>query len=244
MQRRTFITALATLPFIRPALAEIPEHEIKLISSGADSKDLVYGLHVKLAKGWKTYWAVPGEAGIPPLIKIEGKDIEGFTVQYPTPIRIIDGSGESIGYHDEVVFILRPTTTALINRAHVEGKISAFMGVCQIICKPVKFEADLSSAVRNDVLLKKYMAQVPTQSTFVSKATQNADQIEITLSLPVDDLFVDGPSNLYLRKPALSQGKATLKIDGLTEGQKLTGEKLRITAVVGGKGLEQTITIS
>jgi DsbC/DsbD-like thiol-disulfide interchange protein len=31
-------------------------------------------LHLILAPGWKTYWRAPGDAGIPPMMDLEGSD--------------------------------------------------------------------------------------------------------------------------------------------------------------------------
>ena len=243
MNRRQLLAGAAVSSFLTPEMAQAAEWETRLISSSAGG-ELLYGLHIKLAAGWKTYWRVPGVAGIPPTIKLDGPDIESFTVDYPLPIRISDASGEAIGYHDEVLFILRPKLKPDIKLEAVIGKVSAFFGVCQNICRPAKFAADLSTAVADDTLMQKFLQRVPKASDFVAKATQKGDELEITLNQVVQDLFVDGPENLYFRKPTFGLGYAKLKIDGLTAGQKIQGKELRITAVVDGDGLEQTVTVA
>ena len=237
MHRRTFIAALATAPFIRPAFADEPQWQTRLITATLEGQQ-IYGLHIKLAPGWKTYWRVPGEAGIPPLIKLEGTGVGSVAIDYPLPIRIIDESGEAIGYHDEVVFILRPTP------AVKDAKLSAFFGVCQTICRPAKFEASLAEAVNDDSTMQKFIARVPSAADFISKASQNAGELVLNMSQKLDDIFIDGPDGLYFRKPEISNGKAILKIDGLAEGQKLSGETLHITGAIQGKGLEQTLVVS
>ena len=43
-------------------------------------------LHLTLSPGWKTYWRVPGEAGIPPLFDIAAStNIAALAVHWPTP---------------------------------------------------------------------------------------------------------------------------------------------------------------
>jgi len=244
MQRRIFLASLASLPFVGQTRAATPEWEARLITRGIDENSPTLGLHVKLAKGWKTYWRVPGEAGIPPQIKIEGSGITTTKILYPLPQRLIDDSGESIGYHDEVVFILQPSFADGAARKPLQGKLNAFLGVCQIICKPVKFEASLASAVADEQLFDRFMMQVPKQAQFVSTAEQSDKLLELALTDQVHDIFIDGPDTLYFRKPELNGKTARLKIDGLDEGQNLKGEKLRIIASVNGKGLEQTVVIS
>ena len=237
MHRRTFIAALAATPFIRSALAETPEWQTRLITS-AQAGQQIYGLHIKLAPGWKTYWRVPGEAGIPPLIKLEGTGTGSVVIDYPLPIRIIDESGEAIGYHDEVVFILRPTP------AVKDAKLSAFFGVCKNICRPAKFEASLAEAVSDDSIMRKFIARVPRAADFISKASLIASELVLDVTQKCDDIFIDGPDGLYFRKPTITDALAKFKIDGLADGQSLRGEKLKITASVNGKGLEQSTIVS
>ena len=235
---------MATFPFSAPSRAATPDWETRLIAGGMDEKGITLGLHVKLAKGWKTYWRVPGEAGIPPQIKLDSPEIVAINVLYPLPSRLIDDSGEALGYHDEVVFIVKPTINPALKHGRPQGKLSAFFGVCEKICKPVKFEAELSSAVLDDRLLDKYLEQVPKQGKVATKAEHTAAGLELTLTQGFEDIFVDGPEGVYFRKPVFDGRLARLKIDGLQEGRKLSGEQLRLTASTKGKGLEQAVTVT
>lgn len=237
MHRRTFIAALAATPFIRPALADTAEWQTRLITTMLNGQQ-IYGLHIKLAPGWKTYWRVPGEAGIPPLIKLEGAGTTPPVIDYPLPIRIIDESGEAIGYHDEVVFIVRPTL------AVKDAKLSAFFGVCKNICRPAKFEASLADAVSDDSTMQTFLTRLPTAADFISKASLNGNELVLDITQKLDDIFIDGPDGLYFRKPTITDTLAKFKIDGLADGQSLKGEKLKITAAANDKGLEQQTMVS
>ena len=243
MKRREFLAAVAASTFLSSTIARAEDWQTRLIKSSATDK-LLYGLHIKLSPGWKTYWRVPGSAGIPPSIKLEGTGIESLAVDYPLPIRINDESGEAIGYHDEVVFILRPKPKADAKPEKLDGKVSAFFGVCKDICRPAKFAADLSAAVVDDNLMQKYLERVPVASDFIRQAIQSDDQLELNLEQVVQDILVVGPEGLYFHKPTFGIGSAKLKIFGLTGDQKLRTKDLDITAIVDGTGLEQTVTVA
>ena len=245
MKRRTFLTILTTAAFASPARATSPDWQASLIAGGFDGQKYLAGLRIMLAPGWKTYWRVPGEAGVPPDIKVNGENLDSFEVQLPLPKRIIDESGEAIGYHDEVIFLLalKPKSAGQPVSAHV----SAFFGVCQNICKPAKFDAilDLKPGINEaDPLLATWRARLPAPSAFITSARQAGTEMVLGLKQQVDDIFVEGPDGLYFRKPAFSQGKATIKIDGLQDGQKLAGTSLRFTADMQDKGLEQMVKVA
>ena len=198
-----------------------------------------------LEPGWKTYWRVPGEAGVPPQIKVTGDNVESFDILSPLPMRITDESGEAIGYHDEVVFLLSVKAKDITQP--VSAAISAFFGVCQNICKPAKFDGTLELKPEPnsaDPVLAAWQDKLPKTATFVGHAQQKDSELVLTLETPVSDIFVEGPDSLYFRKPSFQANKAVLKIDGLQKGETLKGKELRCTATMQGKGLEQTITVS
>ena len=59
-------------------------------------------------QGWKTYWRMPGDAGIPPQFDWSGsQNVKSVEVLWPAPQRFIDSGGETVGYKDRVVFPLR-----------------------------------------------------------------------------------------------------------------------------------------
>ena len=237
------MATVAASTFMSPTIARADDWQTRLIKSSATG-ELLYGLHIKLSPGWKTYWRVPGSAGIPPSIKLEGADIESLAVDYPLPIRINDESGEAIGYHDEVVFILRPKLKAEAKPEKLNGKVSALFGVCKDICRPAKYAADLSAAETDDPLMQKYLERVPVASDFIRQAIQKDDELELNLDRVFQDILVVGPDGLYFHKPTFGIGSARVKISGLTSEQKLQTKDLDITAVVDGTGVEQTVKVA
>ena len=68
---------------------------------------LFLGIKISLAKGWKTYWKNPGDAGASIDVSIESKDINEFEILYPLPKEYIDHSVKTIGYENEVIFPIK-----------------------------------------------------------------------------------------------------------------------------------------
>lgn len=107
--------------------------EVRLLPGELSDGERVAGLALSIAPGWKTYWRMPGEAGVPPRFDWSGsRNLAALDVLWPTP-EIFESFGMmSIGYGDEVVLPIRlvpedpgqPITLAL----------EAEFGVCREIC--------------------------------------------------------------------------------------------------------------
>lgn len=248
MKRRIFLSGLAALPFSQTARAE-QAWTAELLQGNFDGKAYQAGLHIMLQPGWKTYWRNPGEGGIPPDIKLEGDNLASFTIDAPLPTRIIDGSGEAIGYHDEVVFPI--TLTPKDATAPIAASLKSFFGVCAKICTPAKFAAALqfqpnSPPSASAKLLASWAARVPKKKAFIESLSVKDGQLVLDLQQSVDDIFVEGPDRYYFRKPELNlkAGKAVIKVDGLKADGDLKSADLRITAAVQSRGIEQIWTIT
>jgi len=242
MKRRALIAGLGLLPFVTAAAHADDDWHARVVIGGFDGADFWAGLVVTLGEGWKTYWRVPGEAGIPPQIKVSGGDVTSCEVLYPLPERIVDDSGEAIGYHRTVMFPLRIATAK--TSTSIAGNVSAFFGVCQQICKPAKFEGTLDGAWDEADFIRKWRDMVPAAGNFITGVSQKKDVLTLKLSQQVDDIFIEGPEGLYFRKPSVSGSIAQVKIDGLAAGQKLKGSQLKFTAAMHGKGLEQSAAVA
>ena len=248
MKRRHFLFALGSLPFATPAFAA-QQWKTALLHGSFDGEAYQAGLHIALDKGWKTYWRNPGEAGIPPLIKAEASEnLKTMEVLFPLPIRIIDDSGEALGYHDEVVFLLK--LTPVDPAKPVTAAVSAFFGVCEKICIPAKFSGalkfvPLQQKVDDSAVLAAWAAKVPPQGKVATSAHVQGSKLTLELAAVFDEVLVEGPDQFYFRKADLSKpGKASITVDGLKSDDTLKGQSLRITAASGTQGLEQTVTVT
>jgi DsbC/DsbD-like thiol-disulfide interchange protein len=247
MKRRIVLSGFLTLPFAGTALAE-QAWAAELLQGNFDGKAYLAGLRITLQPGWKTYWRNPGEGGIPPDIKAEGDNLASFGVDAPLPTRIVDESGEAIGYHKEVVFpiTLNPKDAA----APLNINLKSFFGVCAKICTPAKFNGELqfqpsAAPALASNLLQQWSARVPKVENFISGSIVKGGELVLDLKAPVEDIFVEGPDRYYFYKPELNQqpGRAVIKVGGLKNDSDLGSAKLRITGVMQGQGIEQTIIL-
>jgi DsbC/DsbD-like thiol-disulfide interchange protein len=95
----------------------------------------ISGLKLELAKGWKTYWRAPGEAGIPAQFNWASSiNLKAVEVHWPRPQVFELQSMQSIGYKDAVT--LPFTFTPIDPSKAIEIKANIDLGVCHDICLP------------------------------------------------------------------------------------------------------------
>lgn len=92
-------------------------------------------LHLRLAEGWKTYWRIPGEAGIAPRFDwSSSQNLAEVRVHWPQPTVFDQGGFQSIGYHDELILPLELVPARTGVPMVLDGRIN--IGVCDDICVP------------------------------------------------------------------------------------------------------------
>ena len=91
---------LVILVAMRPALAAdaspwdgSERAAMRLIAGGPARADdqAIYraGMEIRLAPGWKTYWRMPGDSGVPPRFDFSKSDnVEAVTVMWPAPLAV------------------------------------------------------------------------------------------------------------------------------------------------------------
>ena len=121
--------------------------KIRLISSDELNKDgsVFVGLEIKMPKKIKTYWRIPGEAGIPAQLDISGSNnIISHEMFWPFPVR-----EEQYGFLNFVYYgkVILPIKLQLDKKAgQTKLKADVFLGICSDICIPVQevLELDLN----------------------------------------------------------------------------------------------------
>ncbi|MCC5970753.1 MAG: hypothetical protein JJU15_12465 [Pararhodobacter sp.] len=99
-------------------------------------------LHLRLADGWKTYWRIPGEAGIAPRLDWSGsQNVASVTTHWPRPIVFDQNGFRSIGYDGELVLPLEFTPTRGGRPMALSAQIT--IGVCRDTCVPVDLSLSL-----------------------------------------------------------------------------------------------------
>lgn len=136
---RTFCAAL--LAFAAPGHAQMPDElaYADLNAGWRDGHTHVAGLTIRLAPGWKTYWRVPGEAGIPPVFNWSGSsNVAAVRVHFPVPKVFEQGGIRGIGYIGQVTFPLNIRTHDASAPVRLRGEID--IGVCEEVCVPVTLQ--------------------------------------------------------------------------------------------------------
>jgi DsbC/DsbD-like thiol-disulfide interchange protein len=224
------------------------------------------GLEITLAPGWKTYWRIPGESGVPPQLDWSASvNLKSITMEWPAPLRYHDAAGESIGYADRVVFPLRIEPGD--NAQPVDIKLKLFYAVCKDICIPaeanptLRFSPMPNSSSPDAALLESFVARIPApprssllpaiEALRLMKTGEGATlEVVFARNLPsaTTDIFIEGHPEAYFRapRPALPGSEASafrLTIDGLKDWQALRGRQLSVTVISGAASLAQTLRV-
>ena len=149
MNRRRLIASLAALPFAGASADARPErYRVTLIGGAFDGKVFRAGVRAEMDEGWKTYWRMPGDSGIPPDFDwSQSANVKSLEVLYPTPQRFRDESGETIGFKDRVVFPV--VVTAADETLPVKLVLNLFFAVCETVCIPATAQAGLELGFRS-----------------------------------------------------------------------------------------------
>ena len=142
--------AMLLLPAVAAAESAVLPKDIAKVSilpgwRAADGRHFA-GIRIKLAKGWKTYWRAPGDAGIPPQLNWSGsRNLGSAKLIWPTPkVYNINGM-RSIGYDGDIVLPIEITPRRNGNQP-ITLRAKLEIGVCEDICIPisVKLSGDLA----------------------------------------------------------------------------------------------------
>ena len=214
-------------------------------------------VEIELAKGWKTYWRNPGDAGgVPPNFNwSRSANLGSARVLYPAPHRLSDEAGDNIGYKDAVTFPVavepkdpsKPVVLAL----------DLQFGICKDICVPSEAAIDLEipagtaagAAAPESVKVldrvpregAKRRANDPVLKRAAIDATGAKPKIVLEASFPGGakgaDIFLEAPDGLYIPMPRMMPAAAgddrafETELGPLLEIKDLEGKTLEATLV-------------
>ena len=250
MFRLTMIAGACAMNVAMAAAAETP-YRVSLVGDGYDGTGWHTGVRIELDPGWKTYWRMPGDAGIPPDFTWTATPKAALHVDFPVPQRFSGAGGETVGFENEVVF---PVSVMTAESAGVDLRLDLFFAVCKEICIPATAHAsiDLGTMVRDPqgtALVERWEKAIPTQVNFIRSARVIVEAakpvLELTLDKAVDDIFVETPDGAYVGAPQFSDDGLTarLPIANIKDAAMLKGAALTVTARQGEAGLEQNLTL-
>lgn len=202
---------------------ELDNARVRLLAgppAGKSTKAYLAGVEVVLGDGWKTYWRMPGDAGVPPNFDWAGStNVASVEVRYPAPSRLQEPGAQTIGYKNSVLF---PVEVLPKDASQPVGlALTMEFGVCRDICIPA--EAKFSLALRPAAMsgspspaVLAALQQVPRRSADrrpgdpeLASATASlegaAPQLAIEARFPRGsagaDLFIEAPDGLFVPLP-------------------------------------------
>lgn len=132
-------------------------------------KPFTFGLLLRMAPGWHTYWKFSGDAGLP--TELKWKLPAGWKIgeiQWPIPLKTVDpGDIQTYGYVDEVLLMQEITPPAKLDSSSVKLSADASWLVCEKICIPggatlhVELPISASSQPANTELFARYRRLLP-----------------------------------------------------------------------------------
>ena len=237
------------------AWVELHASRARLVASQASTAGgaRLAGLEIAMQDGWKTYWRMPGDAGVPPTFDWSGSaNAADIKVLYPAPMRIPEAGGEVVGYKHAVLFPIEVTPQDAAKP--VALKLSVELGICREICVPVTATFDLSlppaGKARQHDAVATAVERVPRPHAQRRPKDPELKQIAVGNGEPGSrltiaaafhgskgaDVFVEAPDGLYVplpRKEAQgADGIVRFEVDLAGDlARDLKGKTLTVTLV-------------
>ena len=257
MNRRYALGVLAAASFLVSSARSAVVQPFRMSLLAGSLKEGVWqaGILIALESGWKTYWRMPGDTGIPPSFDWTGStNNTSVEVGFPVTRRFNDEGGETIGYHDQALFpiFVKPGN----GNEPVHLQLNMFFAVCKEVCIPARANASLvlKSSSENQVLndwqqrVPRALATgtAPPVTAVRLETRQTKPMLVLSLSREVLDIFVESETTAYFGKPQfdVAPQEAWLPIVNLKDMQKLRGAVLKLTLSFGDSGIEQTLVIT
>ncbi len=199
VMRMFFVLLAALIPGI--ALADADYGEVSFIN-GWRLPDGSYqaGIKFELNQGWKTYWRVPGPAGIAPEFNWNGSsNIADITIDWPTP-QVFDSAGLlTIGYKNNV--ILPVHITPRDPNQPIDIFLQMDFGVCSDICVPASLDfidqlnADTANEGKSDIRAALASTPISAKSAGLRQASCNLTPNATGFDLTAEFRFKNNRSN-------------------------------------------------
>ncbi|WP_375280022.1 protein-disulfide reductase DsbD domain-containing protein [Pseudooctadecabacter sp.] len=254
------LAALTALPFANALAANPADGVVELeVLPGwrTQAGTHMAGLEITLAPGWKTYWRVPGDGGIPPRFAWDGSEnLQGVALHWPVPEVSRINNMRSIGYEGIVVI---PVELALDDAgapARMAGRVQ--IGVCEEICVPVmlSFDAALPVDGRRDAAIVASLVDRPRTVAEagvgdVSCAIAPIDGgLRVIAEIPMPPMGTDeevviesGDQQVWVSEPhTWREGRSLFASSDMIhvdrDGFTVNRSDMRITVIAGGQSVD------
>jgi DsbC/DsbD-like thiol-disulfide interchange protein len=238
---------------------------VRLVAGPAAGNAMGYlaGIEVDLAEGWKTYWRMPGDAGVPPTLDWSNStNTAAINVLYPAPTRLVEPAAQTIGYKGTTIF---PVEVKPLDPAKpIVLDLQLELGICREICIPGEVKLSLTippSGLSGASPVAAWRERVPRLQALRGKADPDLKRVTAVLDgttsrLLVEaafpgggkqaDVFIEAPDGIYVpMTKRLSDGPggvARFEVDlSRIDAHDLKGKQLTLTLVGdGGAATEAT----
>lgn len=232
---------------------------------------LTAGIEIELKEDWKTYWRMPGDAGLPPQTDwSKSENLRDVEMLWPAPERHTILGIDNIGYEKKVVFpvVAAPSDTTLPLKLNLDLNIL----VCSEICLPEKFALTLdipagpATPSAEEPLIDAFIDRLPettgTPDFSFTKAwiEDGALMVQAHVSQllwpdPKLDLFVENSGDISFARPQASYNPQMqtavlrLGLNSVLPGGKnlsdvLSGTSVTLTAVGENIASEGRLTVA
>ena len=235
---------------------EVHASRVRLIAGRAKDANGQYfaGLEIVMADGWKTYWRMPGDSGVPPTFDWAGSTNVAVTkVLYPAPMRMPEAGGIAIGYKRSV--LLPIDVVPQDPSKPIALKLALEFGVCREICIPAtgNFELFIPAAAVGAPVpeIAAAIERVPRAQQSRRKGDPELKGVAVSREGPLSklvieasfagdpkaaDVFIEAPEGLYVPVPKQATAGAAGILRFETElgpdlVQDLKGKPLTLTLV-------------
>ena len=253
--------------FAQPARAEndvARASSVELIDGGWFGEKRLAAVVMRLAPGWKTYWRVPGEGGLPPRFDFSGsRNVRTVRVLWPAPKRYSSPvTGETIGYKDEVAFPLLIAPEDASRPVILNMKLD--YGICGEMCVPAQAQATLTlppeaSSTQARAYIERWLARTPLKDdarvrVAAARLMKENDGLVLEVTVPgpdagrVSDILVEGVELAIFGRPRKIGGRGDavvfrLPVLGLAEEKDFRKATLRLTILRGEKAVVRTAAL-
>lgn len=252
--------------FSSSAYADEEHARARLISAydGAGSfAALEMGLELSLDDQWYTYWRMPGDVGLAPVIDwSKSENVQNVEISWPAPKRFTAFDMHSFGYDGTVVlpFKVMPVKTG----EAVNLTVKLDIVVCHEICIPqtVMLEKNVPKgpAVKTPerTILTRAVSSLPsaknTKELGIDTAVLGKDGITVIAYSksgwgPSTDMFIDSKDTVLTSVPEVIEqsegGKSVIRIkspEGVDLASVLLGKKVVIVLHNGENSLEREVS--
>ncbi len=222
--------------------------------SGKSDTKVNGALELEIAEGWKTYWRMPGDAGVPPQIEWDKSDnVRTVEVLYPAPQRIAEPAAETIGYKHKVVFPL--VIEAKVPGTPTKVRLELEIGLCKDICVPAEAKLEAEIATSNKPMglpdfIREAWKAVPQPAGQGEPQAPKVLRMDAQLAGPAPRLLVEArtagraeAADLFIEAPESIYVPMTKKVSGGAPDVQRFEAALTPATAQDLKGKELTLTL-